>query len=59
MPNAPITIGTIVTFIIIVVVVLLLREFFTSANADGLSLEFKWQQVLSIFICILADLNKA
>ncbi len=36
---------------------LLLLEFFTSANADGLSLEFEWQQVSRTLLSILAVLN--
>ena len=42
-PKAPTTIGIIVTFIIIIYSL----EFFTSALADGFSLEFEWQQVSS------------
>ena len=34
-------------------------EFFTSALADGLSLETKWQQVSRTLLSILADLNNA
>ena len=61
-PKAPITIGIIVTFvfhrffqfpskvqiiIIIIIIIIYSLEFFTSANADGFSLEFEWQQVSS------------
>ena len=34
-----------IVMIIINIIILLLWEFFTPASADGLSLEFKWQQV--------------
>ena len=34
-------------------------EFFTSVNADGLSLEFEWQQVSRTLLSVLADLNNA
>ena len=33
--------------IIIIIIIIYSLEFFTSANADGLSLEFEWQQVSS------------
>ena len=42
-------------FIIIIIIYLL--EFFTSALADGLSLEFEWQQVSRTLLSILAVLN--
>ena len=36
-----------ITIIIIIIIIVTLWEFFTSANADGLSLESEWQQVSS------------
>ena len=33
--------------IIIITIIIYSLEFFTSANADGLSLEIEWQQVFS------------
>ena len=37
--------------------ILLFSEFFTLASADGLYLEFEWQQVSRTLLSILADLN--
>ena len=34
-------------FIIIIIIIIYSLNFFTSANADGLSLEIEWQQVSS------------
>ena len=36
-------------FIIIIIIIIIIYslDFYTSANADGLSLEFEWQQVSS------------
>ena len=52
-------------WIIIIIIIIYLLEFFTSALADGLSLEFEWQQVSSSLqseshlLSILAILNNA
>ena len=55
-PKAPTTIGIIVTFmfqscffIIIIIIIIIIHslELFTSALADGFSLESEWQQVSS------------
>ena len=43
----------------IIIIILLFWEFFTSANADGFSLDFEWQQVSWTLLIILADLNNA
>ena len=69
-PKAQITIGIIVTFMfhsffnslakLLLLLLLLLFtpwEFFTSVLADGLSLEFEWQQVSRTLISILAVPN--
>ena len=37
----------VVVFIIIIIIIIVPLEFFTSANVDGLSPEFEWQQVNS------------
>ena len=43
------------SFLLLIIIIIIPWEFFTSANADGLSLEFKWQQV-SVFWPILIKL---
>ena len=45
-----------------IIIVYFFLEFFTSADADGFSLEFEWQQVSSSFqdsLSILAVFNNA
>ena len=48
-PKAPITIGIIVTFMFhsFIIIIIIPCEFFTPVLADGISLEFEWQQVSS------------
>ena len=48
-PNLPITTNITVTLIIIIIIIIIIYslEFFPSALASGLSLEFEWQQVSS------------
>ena len=41
------TTGTCQIIIIIIIIIIIYSEFFTSALADGISLEFEWQQVSS------------
>ena len=38
---------SLIPIIIIIIIIITPSEFFTSALADGLSLEFEWQQVSS------------
>ena len=47
--SVPNGIGVILNFIIIIIIIIIIIpwEFFTSALADSLSLEFKWQRVSS------------
>ena len=42
-----ITVFTNIIIIIIIIIIIYSLDFFTSALADGLSLEFEWQQVSS------------
>ena len=48
-----------VEVLLVVVVVVTLLEFCTASLADGLSLEFEWQQVSWTLLSILAILNNA
>ena len=34
--------------------IIIILEFFTSVSADGLSLEFEWQQVSWLFLAVLS-----
>ena len=45
--------------IIIIIIIIYALEFFTSVLADGLSLEFEWQQVSRTLLSILTILNNA
>ena len=40
-------------FHFIIIIIIYSLEFFTSALADGLSLEFEWQQIFFIIIIII------
>ena len=44
---------------VITIIIIIIREFFTSALAGGLSLDFKWQQVFRTLPSILADFNNS
>ena len=46
-------------FVLYFIIIIYSLEFFTSALADGLSLEFEWQQVSRTLLSILAVLNNA
>ena len=46
-PKAQITVGMIVSFTFHSFIIIYSLEFFTSALADGFSVEFEWQQVSS------------